>query len=163
MTTESRAFFYINGNPTEGAWIDLDDVCEWQDVRNALEQEAGMPDDYDGDILVADAEGLARPFMGSHGSFDFDQFLDCRDHRAEDLAKIAYMDSRGSWDGEDFDERYQGEWNSEEDFAYHIVEECYDLAKTMGNLACYFDYQAFARDLFLGDYTYQDGHVFSED
>ena len=26
----------------------------------------------------------------------------------------------------------------------------------------YFDYEAFARDLFMGDYTFVDGYVFSD-
>lgn len=44
----------------------------------------------------------------------------------------------------DFQDEYQGQYNDEEDFAYEIIEECYDLpefAKT------YFDYEKFARDL----------------
>ena len=40
-------------------------------------------------------------------------------------------------------EDYCGEWDSEEDFARHIVEECYDLERSMGDLARYFDYEAF--------------------
>ncbi|MEC4094988.1 antirestriction protein ArdA [Myroides odoratimimus] len=58
---------------------------------------------------------------------------------------------------EGFEDDYLGDYNSEEDFAYQIAEECYDLsdfAKT------YFDYESFARDLFMGDYTYESGHVF---
>ena len=49
------------------------------------------------------------------------------------------------------------EYDDEEDFAYEIVEECYDLpefAKT------YFDYKQFARDLFMCDYWFDDGFVF---
>ncbi|WP_289641033.1 antirestriction protein ArdA [uncultured Muribaculum sp.] len=50
---------------------------------------------------------------------------------------------------------------SEEDFARHIVEECYNLEKTMGDLARYFDYEAFGRELFMYDYTMgANGHVF---
>ena len=48
-------------------------------------------------------------------------------------------------------------YDDEEDFAYRIVEECYDLpefAKT------YFDYEKFARDLFMCDYWFDDGFVF---
>ena len=45
-----------------------------------------------------------------------------------------------------------GEYDSEEDFARHIIEECYNLEKMMGNLANYFDYEAFARKLFMYDY-----------
>ena len=37
-------------------------------------------------------------------------------------------------------ERHCGEWDSEEDFARHIVEECNNLEKMMGSLANYFDY-----------------------
>ncbi len=57
----------------------------------------------------------------------------------------------------DFRDEYQGEYNDEEDFAYEIIEECYDLpefAKT------YFDYEKFARDLFMCDYWFDDGFVF---
>lgn len=56
-----------------------------------------------------------------------------------------------------FEDEYQGEYKDEEDFAYDIVEQCYELpefAKT------YFDYEKFARDLFIGDYYYEDGYVF---
>jgi len=35
----------------------------------------------------------------------------------------------------------------------HIVEECYDLERTMGGLSRYFDYEAFGRELFMYDYT----------
>lgn len=41
----------------------------------------------------------------------------------------------------------------EEDFARHIVSECYDLERTMGGLERYFDYEAFARELFMYDYS----------
>ena len=57
----------------------------------------------------------------------------------------------------DFQDEYQGQYDDEEDFAYQIVEECYDLpefAKT------YFDYEKFARDLFMCDYWFNDGFVF---
>ena len=53
--------------------------------------------------------------------------------------------------------RYQGKYNDEEDFAYEIIEECYELpyfAKT------YFDYEKVARDLFMCDYWFYDGFVF---
>ncbi|RJW92413.1 antirestriction protein ArdA, partial [Bacteroides sp. AF35-22] len=52
---------------------------------------------------------------------------------------------------------YRGQYDDEEDFAYEIIEECYDLpefAKT------YFDYEKFARDLFMCDYWFDDGFVF---
>ena len=62
---------------------------------------------------------------------------------------------------DNFEEAYCGEWDSEEDFARHIVEECYDLERTMGDLSRYFDYEAFGRDLFMWDYNMgANNHVF---
>ena len=57
----------------------------------------------------------------------------------------------------DFQDEYQGQYNDEEDFAYQIVEECYDLPEFAKN---YFDYKQFARDLFMCDYWFGDGFVF---
>lgn len=56
-----------------------------------------------------------------------------------------------------FRDDYQGAYDSEEDYAYEVVEQYYDLpefAKT------YFDYEKFARDLFIGDYWFDSGYVF---
>ena len=44
--------------------------------------------------------------------------------------------------------------------AREIVNDCYDLEKQMGHLANYFDYDAYARDLFMYDYYYDNGYVF---
>lgn len=47
-----------------------------------------------------------------------------------------------------------GEWgDSEEDFARHIVDECYNLEKEMSGLVRYFYYEAFGRELFMYDYS----------
>ena len=52
-------------------------------------------------------------------------------------------------------------WDSEEDFARHIVSECYDLERSMGDHARYFDYEAFGRDLFMYDNSMgANNHVF---
>jgi antirestriction protein len=78
-----------------------------------------------------------------HGAEAVDDFIDF----GKDLA--------------DFEEAFCGEWDSEEDFARHIVDECYDLDRQMGSLAQYFDYEAFARDLFMYDYEMgEHGNVF---
>lgn len=55
-----------------------------------------------------------------------------------------------------FENDYVGEYDSEEDFAMELVEEIDlpDFAKR------YFDYQAYARDLFCGDYWSDSGYVF---
>ena len=48
-----------------------------------------------------------------------------------------------------------------EDFAEQLVNDCYNIDNMMGSLSSYFDYKAFARDLFMTDYTMgEHGHVF---
>ena len=74
------------------------------------------------------------------------------DHHNSDISEEEADDLISS-----FEDEYQGEYKDEEDYAYEIVEECYDLpefAKT------YFDYSAFARDLFITDYWMDNGFVF---
>lgn len=59
-----------------------------------------------------------------------------------------------------FRERYMGQWDSEKDFAEHIVDECYNLDEMMGHQASYFDYEAYAKDLFIDDFYFSNGYVF---
>jgi antirestriction protein len=56
----------------------------------------------------------------------------------------------------DLAEAYQGTWDSEIAFAQELLADTADLDTAMGSLACYFDYKAFARDLFSGDYWSAD-------
>lgn len=57
----------------------------------------------------------------------------------------------------DFESDYIGEYDSEEDFARELVEERNDLSEFAKE---YFDYEAYARDLFCGSYWSDSGHVF---
>lgn len=62
------------------------------------------------------------------------------------------------------EDHYNGFYDSEVDFASCIFEDCY--ANSMPeNLKFYFDYEAFARDLFINDYFSVEAndkiHVFS--
>jgi len=62
------------------------------------------------------------------------------------------------------EDHYHGVYDNEVDFAYDIFENCYSNA-IPDNLMCYFDYAAFAHDLFMWDYFSVEAngqtHVFS--
>lgn len=75
----------------------------------------------------------------------------------------AFSAYKENFDGDynDFQNRYQGEYESEEDDTEQLVEDTGMLAGVPDNLKYYFDYKAFARDLFIGDYTFNNGFVFS--
>ena len=63
------------------------------------------------------------------------------------------------WIGE-FEEAYQGEMSTE-DFAVQLADDCYLGGKDVPQwVVTYFDYEKFERDLFMGDYWENDGHIF---
>lgn len=162
---ENQVFWYVDGIPTKGKWIDMEYVSDFYEIRQALIEGGFMPDTCDGDILAADAEGLARAFIGDYGSFYFADFIDCRDSEGDERAKIAFIEWHGSWDASEFEDCYIGDYSYHDnpvlEYAYQYIDDCYDLEKMLGNLSAYFDYEKFARDLQLGgDIAEHNGHLF---
>ncbi len=51
---------------------------------------------------------------------------------------------------ETFREKFLGVYDDVEDYAHEVIENSCDMEKMLGNLAVYFDYEAFGRDLELG-------------
>ena len=37
ITINAAAFFYIDGVPTKGTWVDLDESTTWDDIAAAIE------------------------------------------------------------------------------------------------------------------------------
>ena len=62
-----------------------------------------------------------------------------------------YYGMNGSLD--DFEEAYNGTYDSEEDFAYDIAHEVYS-EQELGQLSIYIDWEKYARDLFINDYFF---------
>ena len=167
----NRAFFYIDGLPTKGIWIDIDRTTDTDDVLEALagaqllsRNEDGKPE-YGGDLLVADIEGdLARAFYSSSiDTLDLDGLVEvieyCEDNHVDEGAAAAYIDDRGSWSQSDFEDAYCGEYDSEEAYAEELFDECY-LHEVPESVKPYIDYEKFARDLFITDYYFTNGFVF---
>ena len=103
----------------------------------------------------------ARVYVGTYNKYNsgslFGKWLDLSDYSDKDEFMEACRELHKDDLISSFEDEYQGEYKDEEDYAYEIVEECYDLpefAKT------YFDYSAFARDLFITDYWMDNGFVF---
>ena len=136
-----------------GLWIDLTTFNDYDDFIEFC--QAIHADEEDPELMAQDYEGFPRQWYneGFMSEDDFDHILEysdmCDKHGQE--AVDDYMEFYDELDN--FEEAYCGEWDSEEDFARHIVEECYDLERSMGDLAGYFDYEAFGRELFMYDYS----------
>lgn len=113
-----------------GLWIDLSSFNSYDDFIDFC--KAIHADEEDPELMAQDYEG----FMSED---DFDHILEysdmCDKHGQE--AVDDYMEFHDELDN--FEEAYCGEWDSEEDFARHIISECYNLESEMGDLARYFD------------------------
>ncbi len=153
-----QAFFYVDGIPTKGCWVELDAVAGWSDIVRTL-YKAGYqnPDE----ILCADAEGLALQFLTRYDSFDLAGYVECRDQCtwASDEAKAAYIDCMGSWDSIGFQDSYAGEWESGTALAEDYIDSTGLLTSMPDNLSAYFDTAAFTRDLMM-DYSESGGYYF---
>ena len=164
-SARESAFFYVDGIPTKGAWLDLDWVNSWDDVRDRLSRQGITPRDYGGDILVADIEGaLAKCcYSSSFDLFDLDQFISMQEEISrggfDSDAVAAFVGWYGSWDGDAFESAYMGRYDSEEEYAQQYIDDTGLLDSVPENLRYYFDVKSFARDLFM-DYYFDDGYVF---
>lgn len=154
---------YNAGNIT-GMWVNLSTFDNYEDFeRFCLAIHA---DEADPELMYQDY--AAMPFslyqesMGEEGFGNIMKYCElCEEYNV--FAVNDFLDWRMPEDLNEMPDAYVGEYDSKEDFAEEIVNECYDLEKMMGNLADYFDYEAFARDLFMSDYYFgSHGTVFHE-
>ena len=144
-----------------GLWIDLTTFYDYDDFLNFC--YAIHADEEDPELMFQDYEAFPKKWY-DESSFDEDSFEAVREYSDMcDKYSADAVDAFIDWGCEElehFEDCYVGEYDSEEDFAREIVDECYDLEKLMGHLANYFDYEAYARDLFMCNYHFDNGYVF---
>ena len=163
----NQAFFYIDGIPTKGNWIDLDDITDWDGVKSELAKSLGLKADDLDEVLCSDIEGLPRHFYASNcDGFSMTEWADFKEQlEATHLdAEVidAYLDNMGSYGGvdiSDIEDAYYGEYDDFTDFAYHLMEDTGDLEQIPESLRGYFDYEKFGRDLSY-DFFESNGHFF---
>lgn len=164
-TADASAFFYIDGIPTKGAWVDLDASTTWETIGDAI--RAAIPGAVVDEILCADAEGNARHFLSRYDCFslgEWQAWAEAVDRSHLDAEIVAaYCDNMGDWSEDAVsaaEDAYSGTFDSPEDFAADLAEQTGMLESVPENLRYYFDFEKFARDLMMGDYFEADGHYF---
>ncbi len=144
-----------------GMWVDMvkcGDYDTFMEVCHSLHA-----DEEDPELMYQDYECFPSSWYSESGIDEdtFDKIIEFSELDDDDRdAFEEFSDAFGNDCIESFRDRYMGKWDSEKDFAEHIVDECYNLDKMMGSLASYFDYEAYARDLFIDDYYFTNGYVF---
>ena len=156
---------YNNGS-IFGKWFDLSDFSDKEGFYNACRELHS--DEEDPELMFQDYENIPDSLIGE--SWLAPNIFEII--KAVSKLTKTYQEAFNVWCNytslnivsEDIDELitsfeddYMGAYEDEEYFAYKLVEDCYDLP---GFAKTYFDYEKFARDLFISDYRFEDGHVF---
>jgi len=160
--SDNQAFFYIDGIPTKGRWIDLETIGAWEDIQLQLSEL--FPSSPFDEVLCADVEGLASHFYSSScDGFDLDGWLEFLEEKAgthlSDEVINAYFENCGASSLSDVEEAYAGEHNSDLDFAQQLADDIGLLSGIDESLQCYFDWESWSRDL-MYDYFESNGHYF---
>lgn len=146
-----------------GMWVDLMTFSDYEDFIEFCHLLHW--DERDPELMFQDFEGFPEEWYSECGigekTFDRIQKYGSLDDDDREMLD-AYASITGDMDIDAAKEAHCGAWDSEEDFAYHIFDEMY--AYELPEFAIkYFDMTAFARDLFIADYRFEDGHVFRRD
>lgn len=145
---------YNSGN-FSGMWVDLSTFDNYEDFVNFC--CAIHADEDDPELMYQDYENmpdcLYHESMGEKGFEKIMEYCDlCDEYGVSavddflEFYKPEYLDM--------MPDAYDGVYCSREEFAEEKANEDFNLEKMMGNLAGYFDYEKFARDLFINDYYY---------
>ena len=150
---------------TGGMWLDLSTFSSYDDFIAAcrwLHRDEGE----NAEFMFLDYENFPVPFY-SESCMDEDTFdriqefaaLDADEQEAFEAFLDVTCDKNVSFD--DFRERYCGKWESEREFAEHLCDELDMFHNVPESVSRFFNYKAFARELFMSDYDMSDdGHVF---
>ena len=145
---------YNSGN-LGGMWVNVSTFGSYEYFIDFC--KAIHADEEDPELMCQDFENMPRSlYRESMGAEEFENILKYCD-LCDEYCVSAVDDFLECFSPEDLDrmdDAYMGVYDSEEDFAREIVNDCYDIEKMMGSLADYFDYEAFARDLFISDYHF---------
>lgn len=140
-----------NAGELRGDWVDGREAA---DFRPCDLMEDG---DFHEEFWVLDHEGYGHMLHGECSPAEAQRLAEILDEATDGDALGAFVDHYGMTDDaeellEAFEEAYAGEWSSERDFAEQLAEDVGYLAELPDHLRGYFNFQAFARDLFMGDY-----------
>lgn len=150
-----------NGGSIEGMWVDLTKFDSYEEFIGFCRDLHN--DEADPELMFQDYEGYPRSWYSEScmGKEIFDKIIEYAqltdDEKEAYDAYIDNINAEGSL--EDFRDAYLGDWDREVDFAEHIADNLY-FEQMNDFCRQYFDFEAFARDLFMCDYTFIDGHVF---
>ena len=154
-----------NDGSIDGKWIDLTEYNTYEEFLEACYKL--HEDEDDPEFMVQDFENFPRKWYHEGGLPTEEEFDKINEYyMMDDSKKEAYevfVNYTGLDSMEDFEEAYEGQFNSPEDFGYY----CVDNFGIPDNPEYYIDYESFGRDLTMdwhqGDEDEKDAEGEPED
>ena len=150
-----------NAGKLYGVWIDLDELTDADDINETIgAMLTQSPIVGAEEWEVHDAEDVPRVVWGA-GVDVWAAWAELIEQAAVDCipadAVRAYVDNAGELpDAADLSDRWAGHWESFQQYAEDWVDGSGMLSDVPDSIRCYFDYEAFSRDLAY-DYTVFEG------
>lgn len=148
-----------------GEWFDLDNYFDAEELKEAVTE--WLKDRGIAEYAVHDYDDCpAHDDFGEHPDLEeLYMYHTLYEKYGDSFSAWFYMFHYNGCDCESWEDKYNesyiGEYDSWEDFAQYLIDECDALGEIPDQLQYYIDYSAFARDLQCnGDYTEQDGYFF---
>lgn len=147
-----------NTGDLAGAWINLQ-ACEDKETFLAVCRALHGDEEYP-ELMFQDFQGFPEELYSECGGVDnLYTYIEALENCDTPEALAAFLEHFELDDLCEFDDRFIGPFDSEVDFSYDYVDNR-DLLKDAGVLASYFNYEAYARDLFINNYVFINGFVF---
>lgn len=146
----------------EGVWLDITDMDADEirkEIQEFLKKRTKETGELHEEFAIFDMEEFPDELVSEHPDFDelvkfmelTKEFGDAFATYCSHIGGIEYATKEG------FEEAYCGQYKSEVEYAEEIAETVFDISES---IACYFNYEKFAIDLFINDYYFEDGYVF---
>ena len=162
-TTKPRLYVgtyakYNNGS-IAGEWVDLEQFDNAEDFYKYCKKL--HKNEHDPEFMFQDFEGFPRDMYSESGIDDrLFEFVAMDQHDREIVT--AGMDYFGqNEDLEYIKDHYVGKYEKEIDLAYELIEQGGYLEQCPDIVKYHFDYESYARDLFIDGFTLRNGFVFS--
>jgi antirestriction protein len=147
-----------NAGSIKGKWLDLEDYNDKDEFMEACKEL--HKDEADPEFMFNDHEGVPSQFIGE--SWIDEKFWDYLNSGIDDDVKKAYMELFGEWNEDQCNDRYEGKFRSDEDYAEDRCEQCETLENVPEDLRFYFDFKKFAREMRInGEFVEENGHYFA--
>lgn len=146
-----------------GMWVNVSTFESYDDFLNFC--KAIHADEDDPELMFQDGENIPDSLCSeSMGEKGFEKIMEYCE-LCDDYSVSAVDDFLELYSPDDLNrigDAYVGVYDSREDFAKEEVINSFNPENMMGDFAGYFDYEAYARDLFLNDYKFgSNGTVFA--